>query len=133
MTDDIAINKAAIIRRCVARVREETAEGIETLENFTIQDSVVLNILRACEAAIDIAMHSIATEKFGVPQSSRHAFEVLAAKSLISETCATSLKNMVGFRNIAVHSYQDLQKPILNAIVTSHLSDFEDFLQELNL
>jgi len=43
------------------------------------------------------------------------------------------MKHMVGFRNIAVHSYQNIQNPILQAIVSKHLADFETFLAELSL
>ncbi|OSN58395.1 hypothetical protein BV349_05509 [Pseudomonas syringae pv. actinidiae] len=34
------------------------------------------------------------------------------------------MKNMVGFKNIAVHEYQTLQLPITVAIITQHLGDF---------
>ena len=40
------------------------------------------------------------------------------------------MKNMVGFRNIAVHSYQEIQRPILEAILQNHLTDFADFLDQ---
>jgi uncharacterized protein YutE (UPF0331/DUF86 family) len=40
---------------------------------------------------------------------------------------------MVGFRNIAVHNYQNIQLPILQAIVEKHLVDFESYLGELSL
>jgi uncharacterized protein YutE (UPF0331/DUF86 family) len=39
---------------------------------------------------------------------------------------------MVGFRNIAVHSYEKLQQPILEAIVQHPLKDFETFLAEIS-
>ena len=50
MLDDVAINKSAIVRRCVTRVTEEYRGDPSRLEDFTIQDSIVLNLLRACEA-----------------------------------------------------------------------------------
>ncbi len=37
------------------------------------------------------------------------------------------MKNMVGFRNIAVHEYQTLQLPITVAIIPQHLDDFIRF------
>ena len=43
------------------------------------------------------------------------------------------MKHMVGFRNIAVHNYQNIQLPILQAIVEKHLVDFESYLGELSL
>jgi len=39
----------------------------------------------------------------------------------VSPSLLTNLKNMVGFRNIAVHEYQTLQLPITVAIITQHL------------
>ena len=131
MIDDVATNKAAIIRRCLARVSEEYRGDPSRLADFTTQDSVVLNLLRACEAAIDLAMHRISVAKLGVPQSSRDAFDILHAHHVIQATTSTAMKNMVGFRNIAVHSYEKLQLPILEAIVDRHLGDFEDFLSDL--
>lgn len=53
MPDDILLNKTQIIHRCIARVREEYASDPANLENQTKQDSIVINIQRACEAAID--------------------------------------------------------------------------------
>jgi uncharacterized protein YutE (UPF0331/DUF86 family) len=133
MIDDIDINKAAIIRRCLKRISEEYRGDPARLEDFTIQDSVVLNLLRACEAAIDLAMHRVAQGRFGIPQTSRDAFELLAQNGMLSQPSAMAMKHMVGFRNIAVHSYQNIQLPILQAILEKHLTDFESFLGELSL
>jgi uncharacterized protein YutE (UPF0331/DUF86 family) len=130
MIDDIALNKSAIIRRCLKRITDEFQGDLKRLNNFTIQDSIVLNLLRACEASIDLAMHHVAQRRLGIPQSSRDAFDLLFQNSLISENSATAMKHMVGFRNIAVHSYEKLQQSILAAIVQNHLSDFETYLNE---
>lgn len=131
MNDDISLNKAAIIRRCLARIAEEYQGNPQRLDNFTIQDAVILNLLRACEAAIDLAMHHVAERQLGIPQSSRDAFTLMENANLILPTTANSMRNKVGFRNIAVHSYQDLQRPILEAILNQHLHDFETFLREI--
>ena len=93
---------------------------------------MVLNLLRACEASIDLAMHYVADGRLGVPQSSRDAFSLLEKAGKISSEISASMRNMVGFRNIAVHSYQDLQRPILEAILDRHLGDFERFIHELS-
>lgn len=131
MTDDITINKAAIIRRCLGRIREEFRDDPRRLDDFTIQDSVILNLLRACEAVIDLAMHRVAAGKLGIPQHSRDALEILLLEGTLSAATAQAMKNMVGFRNIAVQSYQQIQLPILEAILRDHLVDFESFLTEM--
>jgi uncharacterized protein YutE (UPF0331/DUF86 family) len=37
------------------------------LENYTKQDSIILNIQRACKAVIDLGMHVIAEKGLGIP------------------------------------------------------------------
>jgi hypothetical protein len=58
MADDVLINKAASIERCVARAREEYAADPDGFaHNFSRQDAAILNIQRACEAALDMGLH----------------------------------------------------------------------------
>ena len=128
MADDVVINKAATIERCVRRAREEYAKDPASFAtDFTRQDAAVLNIQRACEAALAIGQHLIRRERLGVPQSARDVFALLAAGQWLDAALATRLQKMVGFRNIAVHDYQTLQLPITVAVITGHLDDFLDF------
>ena len=60
MADDVVLNKAASIERCVARAREEYAIDPATFaENHTRQDAAILNIQRACEAALDMVQQGL--------------------------------------------------------------------------
>ncbi len=128
MADDVCLNKAAIIERCTRRVREEfRLAGDDLAHDLTRQDSIVLNIQRACEAAIDLAMHLVSQRRLGVPQESRQAFDLLCEANVLSADLAERLSRMVGFRNIAVHDYQKLDLEIVRSIVTDHLRDFTDF------
>lgn len=102
------------------------------MKDYTKQDSIILNIQRACEAAIDLAMHIISEKKLGIPQNSRDAFEVLYANNLINESLMSDLKAMVGFRNIAVHDYQSINLSIVEMIIKNHLDDFKKFTYEVN-
>jgi len=63
MVRDVIYNKCAIIERCLARIREEYAGNPENLQNYTKQDSIILNIQRACEACIDLAKNLKILEK----------------------------------------------------------------------
>ncbi|MEI7840613.1 MAG: DUF86 domain-containing protein [Methylococcaceae bacterium] len=123
--DDVLINKADTIERCVVRVREEYDSEPESFStNFTRQDAAILNIQRACEAALDMGQHLIRRENLGVPQSSRDVFTLLAQANWIDHTLAESLKRMVGFRNVAVHDYKKLQLVITVNVITQHLDEF---------
>ena len=78
MADDVLLNKAASIERCVARVKEEYAADPATFAvNFSRQDAAILNIQRACEAALDMGQHLIRRDKLGLPQSARDVFVLL--------------------------------------------------------
>ena len=134
MDDDVLINKAATIERCVARAREEyERDPASFATDFTRQDAAVLNIQRACEAALDMGQHLIRRERLGLPQSARDVFALLAQGGWIDAALADSLKRMVGFRNIAVHDYQSLQLPITVSIITNHLDEFLRYSQTLLL
>ena len=125
--NDVILNKTTTIERCVKRIYEVYEGNPSNLTDFTKQDSMILNIQRACEASIDIAMHIVSERKLGVPKASREAFKLLQEANIIDEHLAKSLMNMVGFRNIAVHDYQALQLNILEAIIEKHISDFSRF------
>jgi uncharacterized protein YutE (UPF0331/DUF86 family) len=134
MADDVLINKAAMIERCVARAREEYARDPATFgTDFTRQDAAILNIQRACEAALDMGQHLIRRERLGVPQSARDVFGLLAQGGWIDAALADALKRMVGFRNIAMHDYQALQLAITERIIAHHLDEFLDYTRALLL
>lgn len=126
--DDIILNKVAIIDKCLKRIEEEYRghEG-ELNINFTKQDSIVLNLQRACEAAIDLGTRIVRIRKLGVPQSSRDVFSLLAQHDMISKELAEKLEAMVGFRNIAVHDYQKINLEIVAAIIEHRLADLIKF------
>ncbi|MFQ5599897.1 MAG: DUF86 domain-containing protein [Candidatus Krumholzibacteriia bacterium] len=128
MADDVILNKAASIERCLARIREVYAGDDRNLtQDPTRQDSIILNLQRACEASIDLAMHLVRTRRLGIPQESRDAFDLLQGAGLMDADLANRLKRMVGFRNIAVHDYQKLDLQIVRSIILDRLDDFLEF------
>jgi uncharacterized protein YutE (UPF0331/DUF86 family) len=127
--DDILINKNETVKRCLKRINEEYQGNPDNLKDYTKQDSIILNIQRLAEAAIDIAMHIVAKLDLGVPQNSRDAFQFLAENNLIEEKMAEKLKAMVGFRNIAVHEYQKLNLKIVEAVIESEIEEVKNFSQ----
>ena len=126
--DDVLLNKVAIIERCLNRIQEEYQGSKDQLEtNYTKQDSIILNLLRAAEASIDSAMHVVRVKQLGVPQQSREAFTLLEDNALLDTNLSQHMQAMVGFRDIAVHNYQNISLPILKSILENNLVDFEEF------
>ncbi|WP_308162512.1 DUF86 domain-containing protein [Bacillus sp. ISL-7] len=129
--NDVILNKISVIERSKKRILYVYDQNPENLKDYTKQDSIILNIQRACEACIDLAMHIVAQQRLGLPQTSRDAFDMLESSSIIDKEIAKRLKAMVGFRNIAVHDYQTINVSILEQIVEKHLDDFTDFTKQV--
>jgi uncharacterized protein YutE (UPF0331/DUF86 family) len=130
--DDVSLNKAAIIERSIRRMREEY-DAEPTLQNYTHLDALTLNIERACQAAIDLAMHVVASEHLGIPQSSAESFVLLEQAGKVDAVLALRLAGMTGFRNIAIHQYQKLDLDIIHHIMRDGYRDFIDLCTALGL
>ncbi len=130
MADDVLLNKIGAIERCLRRVEEEYhGHEHELQSNFTRQDSIVLNLLRACEASIDLAMHLVRTRKLGLPQESREAFTLLEGAGLLTGELAARMRTMVGFRNVALQDYRKLSLGVVKSILENHLDDFRRYVE----
>lgn len=66
-------------------------------------------------------------KKLGIPQNSRDSFEILFENEIIDEKLLKKLKNMIGYKNIAVHNYKAINIDIVRNIVEKHLNDFNEF------
>ncbi len=124
--------KIETIERCINRISEVYDNNPENINDYTKQDSIILNIQRACEAAIDLAMHIVSEKKLGVPQNSRDSFDALKDNNIINDGLNKKMKAMVGFRNIAVHDYRAINLKVVQIIIEKHLKDFEDYIYEIN-
>jgi uncharacterized protein YutE (UPF0331/DUF86 family) len=128
MADDVVLNKAASLERCLQRIHEEYAGHDQNLVgNQTKQDAIILNLQRACETSIDLAMYVVSRRRLGIPQDSRDAFTLLQTAGVIPAELATRMQRMIGFRNVAVHEYTRVNLDIVRAIITTQLDNFRTF------
>ena len=132
MPDNVSLNKAAIVERCIQRMREEY-DADPTLADLTHLDALTLNIERACQAAIDLAMHVVADLHLGMPQGSADAFALLQRAGKLESALAGRLAGMTGFRNIAVHEYQQIELEVIHYIVREGWKDLVAFCGALGL
>ena len=127
----VVINKLESIERCINRIREEYEGNPKNLEDYRRNDAIVLNLQRACESVTDIAMYVISTRKLGIPQTKKEAFDLLKNANLISDELCKKMKGMVGFRNIAIHEYKQIDEEILQDVIENHLKDLTDFTRQM--
>ncbi|CAI3701350.1 Conserved hypothetical protein, DUF86 [Clostridium neonatale] len=129
--NNVILNKIETIERCINRINIVYENNPENLKDYTKQDSIMLNIQRACEASIDLAMHIISKKKLGIPQTSRDAFDVLSKSKTIDDKLSKNLKAMVGFRNIVVHDYQSINLKVVESMIAYNLKDFYDYIDAI--
>jgi len=123
--------KAAVIDRCLSRVRSKWSGDAAALQDQDVEDVIVLNLQRACEACISIAMHVIARRKLSLPQESKQAFVLLEEAGILDREVNRRMQDMVGFRNIVVHQYQKLDRTKLRSILDERLDDFAAFTRAI--
>lgn len=124
---DVVLAKAAAIQRCLKRIKETTGLNPNSLEDMDKQDIFVLNLQRAVQAAIDLATHIVASEGLGLSETIRDNFKLLEHGGIINEDLTHKMESMVGFRNIAIHDYQAMDKNILKSILSNNLENLEQF------
>ncbi|MGB5145683.1 MAG: DUF86 domain-containing protein [Porticoccaceae bacterium] len=107
--------------------QRRTATPEELRHDLDRQDIISLNLTRAVQTGVDIAVHLLADTDERAPTTMGEAFEALVAQSLISEPPGKRLRAAVGFRNIVVHRYQAIDWTIVHALTHTGVEDFRAF------
>ena len=130
--DDVILNKAAILERALRRIQQEYRANPD-LDNYTHIDAMTLNIERACQAAIDMAMHIVARRRLGMPQSSAESFRIIHEAGYIGQDLLKEMMAMTGFRNIAIHEYQQMDMSVLRTIAEKRWRSLLDYCRALGV
>lgn len=121
---NVAARKIATILRCTERARaEHAAAGAAFRQDYTRQDAALINVTRACEAAIDLANMLVRKRRLGVPGEARESFALQGRGGVIAADSSERLQKMIGFRNIAIHQYRDLDLNIVETVIRERLDD----------
>jgi uncharacterized protein YutE (UPF0331/DUF86 family) len=132
MDKDIILKKLESLRRCLQRVQDKTPASAERLiEDYDLQDIIALNLERAIQTCVDIGLHIISDLEIPVPETMAQTFESLGNAKYLDAATAERMAKSVGFRNTAVHAYQDIDWNIVYSIITEHLDDFRDFMRQI--
>lgn len=76
-------------------------------------------------------MHLIAETDEALPQTMGEAFDGLVRLGLIDEDLCARMRTAVGFRNVAVHAYQQIDWEVVQTITWDHLDDFKQFARSV--
>ena len=130
--NDVVLAKISSIKKCIKRIKDTTKLEPESLENnFDIQDIFVLNLQRAIQATFDITNIIIKEYNLELPVSYKKGFAILEKHNFIDAKIMEKMIKMAGFRNIAVHDYENINVEVLKSILKNNLQDFEDFYTQI--
>ncbi len=124
---DAILAKISIIKNCLNTIQKVTGLDPAKLDDYMVEDVFVLNLQRSIQASIDMANIIIAMKGWRLPASYKESFKELFKQKIIDKKTFDQMSKMVGFRNIAVHEYQELKREILASILQNNLKDLENF------
>lgn len=132
--DNKLAGKVSNLETCIARIHDVYQGDRATfLTDLLRQESVLLNLQRACENIIDIANIAVAELDLGVPASARESFELLENAGIVSPELAAKMATMVGFRNLIVHQYFRIDPERVCDILDSKIPDLRHFANAIVL
>ena len=129
---DLLIAKAGVVRKHLKRVQVKSRLNVEAfLADLDLQDIVSFNLQIAIQNCIDIAAHAISELDLGVPGSVNEMLYLLEESGYLSHDLTEKMVKAVGFRNLLVHEYGDIDLEQVFHICHQDINDLEDFLREL--
>lgn len=129
MTDpELLAKKLAFIETCVVELRRLARPDM--IDADIREERFVEHTLQiAIQAAQDVASHIVSDERLGEPRTNRELFDLLFRAGWLTESEAAPLSNMVGFRNILVHGYGDVDLSVVHDVLENHLDDLLHFVE----
>jgi uncharacterized protein YutE (UPF0331/DUF86 family) len=124
----------AILGRVTSRLR--ILDGYAAADHdVLVADRVRLGDLKytfqtTIEACIDAAQHVVAERGLGTPASNADAFRSLAQDGVIDHRLGELMAGAVGFRNVLVHGYSDVDDERVVAHLR-HLDEIRRFVTEV--
>jgi len=131
MTDpELVGKKLAVIETCVQQLRSLARP--EAIREDVREERFVEHTLQiAIQAVLDVASHIVSDERLGEPETNRELIDLLVKGSKLPSSLGSTLRDMVGFRNVIVHGYQQVDLGIVEDIVRNHLDDLLAFVSAI--
>jgi uncharacterized protein YutE (UPF0331/DUF86 family) len=111
----------------VTVLRREADASVERRADPIWLRGVKYSFLTAVEACVDVAQHICASEGWGPPRDNGDAMAVLGRHDVLPPDLAVQMRRAVGFRNVLVHEYTEVDDTIVISRLTD-LTDLESFV-----
>jgi len=124
--------KLSLLNAQVLRIEDSLHEvSFDEFKNSWILRSMAERALQVCaEILIDVAERILALESAGPAATAAEAMESLARLRAIQSD--QPYVDIVRFRNLIVHQYEEIDPSILYDLATNRLDDFRKFRDEID-
>lgn len=85
--------------------------------------------MRLC---VDIAAHIVSESSLAPPSTMSESFVRLHELGILNNDIEKKMINAVGFRNVAVHHYEEIDWNIVKSICEYHLDGFKQFAKMID-
>ncbi len=134
MENDIIMRKLDSLTRYVKRIEQKRPSTLKGLvEDIDLQDILSINLERAIQVSVDIGAHIIADLTVPPPKTMGEVFIILVSENIISKDVGLALRQAVGFRNLSVHAYDQVDWERVFEIVQERINIFPQFAQAVML
>ena len=128
MAGRVVLSQLESLQHCVRRLEEKRPVQLEELlTNWDLQDILAINLTSAVQLCVDISAHMLSETGKEVPDTMAETFDALRQAGLLPDDLAKRMKAAVGFRNVAVHSYREIDWAIVYHVCHHQLDDFRAF------
>lgn len=103
----------------------------EIEDNIHLKGAVERYLYLVTQATIDLAESVISYKDLRKPTTMAKNFEVLREEKIISQNLAKKLSQMVGFRNIIAHDYEEVDYDVVYDILHQGLQDIKKFIDKI--
>lgn len=125
---DLLDAKLESLSRCLQRIEAKTPSiAEEFVRDYDAQDIVSVNVQRAIQICVDLGNHLISSRGWKAPGTMAETFRVLNENGVLDENLAGSLAKAVGFRNVSVHQYHEIDWVRVHRLVTKDIGVFRGF------
>jgi uncharacterized protein YutE (UPF0331/DUF86 family) len=129
---DLLLAKASRAYDFLRRIQEKKSVTLdEFLGDLDRQESILFNLQMAIQNCIDMAAHIISDEQLGVPGSTNEMFYMLQDHGYLTPRLAGKMVAAVGFRNLIVHHYGNIDLKKVYEIAQRDIGDLEEYLRAI--
>lgn len=125
---DVIARKLDSLGRCIARIEAKRPATFEALAaDLDCQDIISINLERAVQLCVDIGAHLLCDVAVSPPETMGDVFTALSTEGILDPSVANALRRAVGFRNLSVHAYANIDWQRVFDIIQHRLDDFRTF------